>query len=163
MKKLFLTIPVLLVLCGCQLFLPAGEPPAGRITDNTPDTAITGAELKNNAVTLLTAFLLTHPEIRTVNATCVTAEAVLKEELAKDEPSVIISRRPCALLKTVKAKPALNCNPDKCKGCTKCMKLGCPAISMKDGKAVVDQTLCVGCGVCQQLCAFGALEGKEND
>ena len=79
MKKLFLTIPVLLVLCGCQLFLPAGEPPAGRITDNTPDTAITGAELKNNAVTLLTAFLLTHPEIRTVNATCVTAEAVLKE------------------------------------------------------------------------------------
>ena len=71
--------PVLLVLCGCQLFLPAGEPPAGRITDNTPDTAITGEELKNNAVTLLTAFLLTHPEIRSVSAACVTAEAVLKE------------------------------------------------------------------------------------
>lgn len=90
-------------------------------------------------------------------------DAVLKEELAKEEPSVIISRRPCALLKTVKAKPPIKCNPDKCKGCTKCMKLGCPAISMKDGKACVDQTLCVGCGVCQQLCAFGALEGNEND
>ncbi len=90
-------------------------------------------------------------------------ETVLKEELAKDEPSVIISRRPCALLKSVKAKPPIKCNPDKCKGCSKCMKLGCPAISMKDGKACVDQTLCVGCGVCQQLCAFGALEGNEND
>lgn len=90
-------------------------------------------------------------------------DAVLKEELAKEEPSVIISRRPCALLKTVKAKPPIQCNPDKCKGCTKCMKLGCPAISMKDGKAHVDQTLCVGCGVCQQLCAFEALEGNEND
>ena len=85
-------------------------------------------------------------------------DKVLKEELAADAPSVIISRRPCALLKTVKAKPALTCNPDKCKSCKMCMKLGCPAISMKDGKAVIDKTLCVGCGVCQQLCKFGALE-----
>lgn len=85
-------------------------------------------------------------------------DRVLKEELAKPSPSVIISRRPCALLKTVKAKPALKSNHDKCKGCTKCMKLGCPAISMKDKKAVIDVTLCVGCGVCQQLCAFDALE-----
>ena len=85
-------------------------------------------------------------------------DKVLKEELAADAPSVIISRRPCALLKTVKAKPALTCNPDKCKSCKMCMKLGCPAISMKDNKAVIDKTLCVGCGVCQQLCKFGALE-----
>ncbi len=85
-------------------------------------------------------------------------DKVLKEELAVDAPSVIISRRPCALLKSVKAKPALTCNPDKCKSCKMCMKLGCPAISMKDGKAVIDKTLCVGCGVCQQLCKFGALE-----
>ena len=90
-------------------------------------------------------------------------EAVLKEELAAKEPSVIISRRPCALLKTVKHKPALSCNPDKCKSCKMCMKLGCPAISMKDGKAQIDKTLCVGCGVCQQLCKFDALEGNEND
>ena len=90
-------------------------------------------------------------------------DAVLKEELAAKEPSVIISRRPCALLKTVKHKPALTCNPDKCMSCKMCMKLGCPAISMKDGKAQIDKTLCVGCGVCQQLCKFGALEGNEND
>lgn len=87
----------------------------------------------------------------------------VKEELAANEPSIIISRRPCALLKTVKAKPAIKCDADKCKGCTKCMKLGCPAISMKDKKATVDPTLCVGCGVCEQLCAFGALGGNEND
>lgn len=91
------------------------------------------------------------------------SDKVVKEELAVSEPSVIISRRPCALLKTVKHKPAISCNHDKCKGCTKCMQLGCPAISMKDKKAVIDPTLCVGCGVCQQLCAFGALEGNEND
>lgn len=85
-------------------------------------------------------------------------DKVLKEELAVNAPSVIISRRPCALLKTVKAKPAISCNPEKCKSCKMCMKLGCPAISMKDNKAVIDKTLCVGCGVCQQLCKFGALE-----
>lgn len=90
-------------------------------------------------------------------------DQAVKEELAAEEPSVIISRRPCALLKTVKAKPALVCNREKCKGCTKCMKLGCPAISMREKKAVIDATLCVGCGVCQQLCAFEALEGREND
>ena len=85
-------------------------------------------------------------------------DKVLKEELAVNAPSVIISRRPCALLKSVKAKPALTCNTEKCKSCKMCMKLGCPAISMKDNKAVIDKTLCVGCGVCQQLCKFGALE-----
>lgn len=85
-------------------------------------------------------------------------DAAVKEELAAPEASVIISRRPCALLKYVKAKPALKADPEKCRGCKKCMKLGCPAISIKEKKAVVDATLCVGCGVCQQLCAFDALE-----
>lgn len=85
-------------------------------------------------------------------------DQVLKEELEAPEPSVIISRRPCALLKYVKAKPALKADPEKCRGCKKCMKLGCPAISMKNKKAAIDPTLCVGCGVCQQLCAFDALQ-----
>ena len=84
-------------------------------------------------------------------------EKVIKEELAADEPSVIISRRPCALLKYVKHNPPLQADPDKCKGCKACMKLGCPAISMKNGKVVIDATLCVGCGVCTQLCKFDAL------
>ncbi len=90
-------------------------------------------------------------------------EAAVKEELAAAEPSVIISRRPCALLKTVKHKGPITCDRDKCKSCKMCMKIGCPAISMKDGKAWIDKTLCVGCGVCGQLCAFGALEGSKHD
>ena len=89
-------------------------------------------------------------------------DTALKEELAAKEPSVIISRRPCVLLKTVKAKPALAVDPDKCRSCRRCMTLGCPAISFKGGKAVVDATLCVGCGVCKQLCAFGAFQGGDE-
>ena len=70
-------------------------------------------------------------------------EAAIKEELAVEEPSVIISRRPCALLKYVKHKPALKVEADKCKGCKACMKLGCPAISMNDGKAVCSGHPCM--------------------
>ena len=88
-------------------------------------------------------------------------EQAVKEELAAPEPSVIISRRPCVLLKYVKTKPPVSVDPEKCKSCKKCMKLGCPSIAMKDGKAHIDATLCVGCGVCQQLCAFGAISGEE--
>ena len=90
-------------------------------------------------------------------------DQAVKEELSAEEPSVIISRRPCALLKYVKHSAPLKVNPDKCVGCKACMKIGCPAISIKNGKACVDNTLCVGCGVCQQLCALGAFEstGKE--
>ena len=79
-------------------------------------------------------------------------DAAIKEELAAPEPSVIISRRPCALLKYVKHNPPLKVDSEKCIGCKSCMKIGCPAISMKDGKAVVDSTQCVGCNVCSQLC-----------
>ena len=97
-------------------------------------------------------------------------DAVLKEELAAKAPSVIISRRPCALLKYVKHKAPLKVNPDKCTGCRSCMRIGCPAISMKarpddpDKKmAVVDSTLCVGCGVCSQLCKFGSFESTAKE
>ena len=78
------------------------------------------------------------------------------EELAADEPSVIITRRPCVLLKTVQKHPPYRVEAEACKGCKQCMKIGCPAISWKDKKAVVDPTQCVGCGVCEQLCKFGA-------
>ena len=84
-------------------------------------------------------------------------EQAVKEELAAEEPSVIISRRPCVLLKSVKLKPSFKVDADKCKSCKMCMKLGCPAISMHGGKAEIDATLCVGCGVCQQLCKFDAI------
>ena len=87
-------------------------------------------------------------------------EKVIREETQADEPSVIISRRPCALLKYVKAKPPVEISAEKCRSCKACMKIGCPAISMKNNKATVDNTLCVGCGVCEQLCAFGAIGGE---
>ena len=85
-------------------------------------------------------------------------DAAIKEELAADEPSVIISRRPCALLKYVKHKKPLTVDEEKCVGCKACMKIGCPAISIVNGKAKVDATQCVGCGVCEQLCKLGALK-----
>lgn len=84
-------------------------------------------------------------------------EAAVLEELEIEEPSVIISRRPCALLKYVKHRPALNVNKDKCRTCKLCLKIGCPAISIKDGKADIDKTLCVGCGICTEMCRFDAI------
>lgn len=89
-------------------------------------------------------------------------DTVIKEELAAEEPSVIISRRPCALLKYVKHGKPLFVENDKCKSCKMCMKIGCPAISMKDGKAEIDATLCTGCGVCEQLCKFDALKKQQE-
>jgi indolepyruvate ferredoxin oxidoreductase alpha subunit len=88
-------------------------------------------------------------------------QTVLKEELEADEPSVIISRRPCALLKYVKRKPSLTVVSNKCVGCKTCLGIGCPAISMKNGKASIDDTQCVGCGVCEGLCAKGAIAAQE--
>lgn len=84
----------------------------------------------------------------------------IEEELAVKEPSVIISRRPCALLKYVKHNPPLVIDPAACRGCKACLKLGCPAIRIQDGKAAIDDTLCVGCGLCKELCKFHAIGEK---
>ena len=88
-------------------------------------------------------------------------QKVLKEELESDGPSVIISRRPCALLKYVKHKPSLTVDTEKCIGCKACLSIGCPAISVKNKKASIDYTQCVGCGVCTSLCAKGAITTQE--
>lgn len=88
-------------------------------------------------------------------------QAVLKEELAAEEPSVIISRRPCALLKYVKHKPSLVVDTEKCIGCKACLGIGCPAISVHGGKAAIDRTQCVGCGVCTTLCPKSAITEQE--
>lgn len=86
-------------------------------------------------------------------------ETVIKEELEREAPSIIISRRPCVMIKGTVHKPPFHVNADKCIGCKSCMKIACPAISFNNKKASIDSTLCVGCGVCTQMCKFSALEG----
>ncbi len=87
-------------------------------------------------------------------------ERVVKEETERDEPSVIIAQRPCALLKGVKYTGHCKIT-DACKNCKMCMKLGCPAITVKDNKVVIDATQCNGCGLCINVCPFGAIEKEE--
>ncbi len=86
------------------------------------------------------------------------ADRVLKEELEAEAPSIIISRRPCVMIKGTVHNPPLEPKEDKCVGCKACMQIGCPAISVRDGKVRIDSTLCIGCKVCTQICRFGALE-----
>ena len=84
-------------------------------------------------------------------------EKIVKEEVAAPCPSVVICRRPCALLKSVKKNPPIQVDAEKCVGCRNCMKIGCPCISVTGKKATIDQSMCVGCGLCEQMCRFGAL------
>ena len=87
-------------------------------------------------------------------------EKVVKEEVEREEPSVIIAQRPCALLKGVKYSGHCTIS-DKCKNCKMCMKLGCPAITIKENKVIIDATQCNGCGLCVNVCPFGAIEKEE--
>ena len=88
-------------------------------------------------------------------------EAAVREETARDEVSVIIAQRPCALLKTVKYSGHCEIS-DACRKCKACMKLGCPAISvLADGSLRIDRTQCNGCGLCANVCPFGAIEKKD--
>ena len=83
-------------------------------------------------------------------------EKAFKEELIKEEPSVIIASAPCELLtKNTRGSYVIS---DKCKNCGMCMKLGCPAIQRKEGKIVINDALCVGCGLCSTVCKFEAIE-----
>ena len=84
-------------------------------------------------------------------------EEAVTEELAAKEPSIIISRRPCVMIKGTVHKPPISVDEDKCVGCKQCMSIGCPAIAVKDKKAHIDPTLCIGCKVCSQMCKFGAI------
>lgn len=84
-------------------------------------------------------------------------EKAVKEETAKKEVSVIIARRPCALLDK-RYPPAFSIDSEKCKKCKACLKIGCPAIENIGGSIKINKELCVGCGVCKKLCAFGAIK-----
>lgn len=85
-------------------------------------------------------------------------EQAVKEEVASPEPSVIISQRPCALLKNVKYGAAYAIDREKCKNCGSCLKIGCPAIVKTADGMKIDSSLCCGCGLCTKMCAFGAIQ-----
>ena len=88
-------------------------------------------------------------------------EAAVRQETAREEPSVIIAQRPCALLKRVKYTGLCRVT-ERCRGCKACMKLGCPALSLREGKICVDANQCNGCGLCVNVCPFGAIEKEER-
>ncbi|NCB46262.1 indolepyruvate ferredoxin oxidoreductase subunit alpha [bacterium] len=96
----------------------------------------------------------------------VTVESTLKTALKDEQPSVIITKRPCILLKDYKPKVRLvSINRDKCVKCGMCQKLGCPAIEVnpEDGKTVINQALCVHCGLCAKVCRPGAITQAEEE
>lgn len=126
----------------------------------------TGYNIKGDPATKIDLEALCHAlginRVRVVDPYDLAAcEGAIDEEISANEPSVIISRRPCALLKQVKVNPPLRVDSELCRSCKRCMKIGCPAISMRDGKAIIDATLCVGCDLCKQLCAFDAIGGDR--
>lgn len=105
------------------------------------------------------------PNVRVVNAFDITGlEQAVKEETAKDQVSVIITKSPCVLLSKEK-KPLYIAREDMCRKCGMCMKPGCPAMTKKeDGTIRIDDTMCTGCGLCEKLCKFGAIElVKDGD
>ena len=82
--------------------------------------------------------------------------------LERGEHPAIVTRRPCLLIKRDRFQKGMcHVEPDKCRSCRSCLKVGCPAVSMEEGKAVIDRTQCVGCTVCAQVCPFGAIVKEE--
>ena len=98
-------------------------------------------------------------DLAAMKATVDAAVAALNE----GKHPAIVTRRPCLLIKRVKHDTGMCVvNADKCKSCKSCLKVGCPAISMENGKAFIDRTQCVGCTVCAQACPFDAIEKEEK-
>ena len=82
--------------------------------------------------------------------------------LERGQHPAIVTRRPCLLIKRDRFQKGMcHVEPDKCRSCRSCLKVGCPAVSMEEGKAVIDRTQCVGCTVCAQVCPFGAIVKEE--
>ena len=87
-------------------------------------------------------------------------ERIVREETERDELSVIITKRPCVMITKNSGTP--NVITDKCKNCRQCMKIGCPAIEVKDGKPFIINTTCIGCGLCTRVCGFDAITGVKE-
>lgn len=98
-------------------------------------------------------------DLKAMKQTVDAAVAALNE----GKHPAIVTRRPCLLIKRMKHENGMCVvNADKCRSCKSCLKVGCPAISMENGKAFIDRTQCVGCTVCAQACPFGAIEKEEK-
>ena len=90
-------------------------------------------------------------------------EALIKESVASDELTVIITKAPCVLIKGQKFPKVCRVNADACRKCGMCMRIGCPAMTRgEDGKVRIDATMCNGCGLCQKLCKFNAIETVDR-
>ncbi len=87
---------------------------------------------------------------------------LVEEEIDKDETSVIIAQRPCALLKTVNYGKPVYIDQEACRKCGNCMRLGCPTIYKEDDEYRIDEALCAGCKLCTDMCAFGAIKKEEQ-
>lgn len=104
-------------------------------------------------------FTVDPQDLKSMKQTVDAAVAALNE----GKHPAIVTRRPCLLIKRMKHENGMCVvNADKCRSCKSCLKVGCPAISMENGKAFIDRTQCVGCTVCAQACPFGAIEKEEK-
>ncbi|MCI8792754.1 MAG: indolepyruvate ferredoxin oxidoreductase subunit alpha [Eubacterium sp.] len=132
------------------------------------DHAATGKTLQGEEVPAISIYHLCKAigvkNVVEVDAFDITAmEKTIREEVAKDEASVIIACAPCALLKDQKFPNKCVADSDKCKKCGMCLKPGCPALTKKDdGTISIDDTMCNGCGLCRQLCKFDAIRLEER-
>jgi indolepyruvate ferredoxin oxidoreductase alpha subunit len=128
------------------------------------DHAATGKTLKGEETNSVDFVELCHAigvkNVIEVNAFDVKRlEEVIKESVASDTLTVIITKSPCVLIKGQKFPNKCVCDAEKCKKCGACLKIGCPAITKgADGKVKIDETMCNGCGLCKNYCKFGAIE-----
>lgn len=132
------------------------------------DHAATGKTLQGKEVPAISIYHLCKAigvkNVVEVDAFDIAAmEKTIKEEVAKDEVSVIIACAPCALLKDQKFPNKCVADSEKCKKCGMCLKPGCPALTKnEDGTISIDDTMCNGCGLCRQLCKFDAIRLEER-
>ena len=132
------------------------------------DHAATGKTLQGDVVPAISIYHLCKSmgieHVTEVNAFDVDMlERSIKEEVARDAVSVIIVTAPCALLKGQKFPNKCVAISEKCKKCGACLRPGCPALTKKeDGTVQIDASMCNGCGLCAQLCKFGAIEVREK-